>query len=76
MIAKFAERFFFAPLDKRGKSDYNRNTLSSYGGVKVSTGSLRYDKRGGPGNPVKMPNLNNKRQQNCCSGCLIAVPRS
>ena len=34
-----------------------------YGAVKVSTGVLRYDKRGGQDNPVKLSNLKNKRQQ-------------
>ncbi len=28
-----------------------------YGGAKVSTGTLRYDKRGGQDNPVKMSKL-------------------
>ena len=27
----------------------------TYGAVKVSTGILRYDKRGGPGNPLNCP---------------------
>ena len=45
-----------------------------YGGVMVSTGILRYDKRGGQDNPVKMSNLKIKRQQNCCYGCLIDCP--
>ena len=31
------------------------------------------DKRGEPGNLVNGPNLNNKRQQKTCSGCLRAV---
>ena len=43
----------------------------SYGAVRVSTGILRYDKRGGPDNPVKMSNLKNKRQQYCCS-CSVS----
>ena len=30
-----------------------------YGGVPVSTGIVKCDKRAGPGNPVKMPNLKN-----------------
>ena len=37
----------------------------------VSTGILRHDKRGGQDNPVKMSNLNNKRQQYCCS-CSVS----
>ena len=43
----------------------------SYGAVRVSTGILRYDKRGGLGNPVKLSNLKNKRQQYCCS-CSVS----
>ena len=43
----------------------------SYGAVRVSTGILRYDKRGGPDNPVIMSNLKNKRQQYCCS-CSVS----
>ena len=42
-----------------------------YGAAKVSTGILRYDKRGGPDNPDKMSNLKNKRQQYCCS-CSVS----
>ena len=45
--------------------------IFSYGAVRVSTGILRYDKRGGPDNPVKMSNLKNKRQQFCCS-CSVS----
>ena len=33
--------------------------LLFYGGVPVSTGIVKCDKRAGPGNPVKMPNLKN-----------------
>ena len=43
----------------------------SYGAAMVSTGILRHDKRGGQDNPVKMSNLNNKRQQYCCS-CSVS----
>ena len=46
------------------------NTLL-YGGAMVSTGTVRYDKRSGPDNPVKMSTLNNKRQQYCCS-CSVS----
>ena len=45
--------------------------ILKYGAVRVSTGILRYDKRGGQDNPVKMSNLKNKRQQNCCS-CSVS----
>ncbi len=44
----------------------------------VSTGVLRYDKRGGQDNPVKLSNLNNKRQQSSCScsvSCDAALSR-
>ena len=51
-----------------------RKVFPVYGGVMVSTGILRYDKRGGQDNPVKMSNLKIKRQQNCCNGCLIDRP--
>ena len=43
----------------------------THGDAMVSTGVLRYDKRGGLGNPVKLSNLKNKRQQNCCS-CSVS----
>ena len=35
----------------------------TYGAAMVSTGVLRYDKRGGPDNPVILSKLKNKRQQ-------------
>ena len=35
-----------------------RKVFPVYGGVMVSTGILRYDKRGGQDNPDKMSNLN------------------
>ena len=67
-----------SPLDKRQKIEYTtmakKISLLFYGGVMVSTGILRYDKRGGQDNPVKMSNLKIKRQQNCCNGCLIDCP--
>ena len=53
----------FAPVDIPAKKGYNIITLKSYGAAMVSTGVLRYDKRGGPDNPVIMSNLKNKRQQ-------------
>ena len=66
------------PLDKRSKIEYTtkdkRFSSLLFGGVMVSTGILRYDKRGGQDNPVKMSNLKIKRQQNCCYGCLIDCP--
>ena len=40
----------------------------------VSTGILKYDKRGEPGNLVNCLNLKNKRQQYCCYGCLSFTP--
>ena len=60
-------------LDKLLKKLYNTicTSMRSYGAAKVSTGVLRYDKRGGQDNPVKMSNLNNKRQQYCCS-CSVS----
>ena len=42
-----------------------------YGGVPVSTGIMKCDKRVRPGNPVNCPTFKIKRQQYCCSGCLI-----
>ena len=44
------------------------------GGAMVSTGILRQDKRGEPGNLVNCPTLKNKRQQSCCNGCLSFTP--
>ena len=75
-IAEFAELFSRAAcsrLDKRRKKLYNTicTQMHLYGAAKVSTGVLRYDKRGGQDNPVKMSNLNNKRQQYCCS-CSVS----
>ena len=61
----------FAPVDITAKKGYNIFTLKSYGAAMVSTGVLRYDKRGGPDNPVKMSKLKNKRQQYCCS-CSVS----
>ena len=46
-------------------------TYKSHGLVRVSTGILRYDKRGGLDNPVIMSNLKNKRQQ-FCSSCSVS----
>ena len=46
-------------------------TNKSHGAVRVSTGILRYDKRGGPDNPVIMSTFKNKRQQYCCS-CSVS----
>ena len=46
----------------------------AYGAATVSTGIVRYDKRSGLANPVIMANLNNKRQQKSCIGCLIDSP--
>ena len=40
------------------------------GGAMVSTGILRQDKRGEPGNLENCLNLKNKRQQLRCYGCL------
>ena len=40
----------------------------------VSTGILKYDKRGEPGNLVNCLNFKNKRQQYCCYGCLSFTP--
>ena len=64
-------RFFLRKLtvDIQGKKRYNISTEEN-GGAMVSTGILRYDKRGEPGNLVNCPNLKNKRQQYCCYGCL------
>ena len=66
------------PLDKKKKIGYTTKTEVArspvHGGVMVSTGILRYDKRGGQDNPVKMSNFKIKRQQNCCNGCLIDRP--
>ena len=53
----------FYTLDNRRFLMYNIITHKPFGPVRVSTGILRYDKRGGQDNPVKMSNLNNKRQQ-------------
>ena len=50
---------FYKSVDMKPRMVYNINT---YGAAMVSTGVLRYDKRSGPDNPVKMSNLNNKRQ--------------
>ena len=45
-------------LDKRMKKGYtDKVPFRVYGGVMVSTGILRYDKRGGLGKPVKSPPL-------------------
>ncbi len=41
-------------IDKNKKTVYNIFTKKSYGAVRVSTGILRYDKRGGLDNPVIM----------------------
>ena len=57
-------------LDIFQKIIYNYR-IELRGAVRVSTGILRYDKRGGPDNPVKMSNLKNKRQQFCCS-CSVS----
>ena len=67
------------PLDKRGKIEYTTKAEKApfflpYGGVMVSTGILRYDKRGGQDNPVKMSTFKIKRQENSCNGCLIDCP--
>ena len=59
-------------LDKPPFSSYNKS--ASMGPYRISTGVLRHHKRGEPGNLVNCPNLNNKRQQKSCSGCLTAVP--
>ena len=85
--ARRVERYRKKPsaigVDKERNPCYNKNSnkpvFSSevqlqpfpHGGAKVSTGVLRYDKRGGLGNPVKLSNLKNKRQQNCCS-CSVS----
>ena len=49
-------RIFYIPtflvLDKYAVLGYN--TLLTHGPVMVSTGVLRYDKRGGPDNPDKL----------------------
>ena len=58
-------------LDKYNFFGYNILYLKSYGAVRVSTGILRYDKRGGLDNPVIMSKLKNKRQQYCCS-CSVS----
>ena len=61
--SKFADKIssrIVRALDFFGEIVYN---INSYGAAKVSTGILRYDKRGGQDNPVKMSNLKNKRQQ-------------
>ena len=39
------------------------HALIAFGAAMVSTGVLRYDKRGGQDNPVKLSNLKIKRQQ-------------
>ena len=44
-------------LDKQAKIMYNIRTDSPYGGAMVSTGILKYDKRGEPGNLVNCLNL-------------------
>ena len=56
--------------------DISLNIIYNYckelrGAVRVSTGILRHDKRGGQDNPVKLSNLKNKRQQYCCS-CSVS----
>ena len=45
-----------------------------YGGVKVSTGIVRYGKRVAVRARYKTCNLKNKRQQYCCLGGLIRLP--
>ena len=45
-------------VDKQQVFGYNSTTdFCPYGDVKVSTGMLRYDKRGGLSNPVTMLKL-------------------
>jgi len=44
--------------------------LHKNGGAMVSTGILRQDKRGEPGNLVNCLTLKNKRQLSSCYGCL------
>ena len=59
-------------IDKNIFLVYNNIVIpKSYGAVRVSTGILRYDKRGGLDNPVIMSELKNKRQQYCCS-CSVS----
>ena len=48
-MSKLAMRFGLLYLDRTRKAWYNHNR---YGPVKVSTGILPYDKRGGLSNPV------------------------
>ena len=55
--------------------EYNIGEPEENGGAMVSTGILRYDKRGEPGNLVNCLKLKNKRQQYCCYGCLIFALR-
>ena len=55
--------FNIFPLDKANAIIYNYVTVGFHGAVRVSTGILRHDKRGGPDKPVKLSNLKNKRQQ-------------
>ena len=47
-------------VDKWQEIGYN---IDRNGGAMVSTGILKYDKRGEPGNLVNCLNLKNKRQQ-------------
>ena len=49
-------------VDKNKKIAYNICVVL-FGGAMVSTGILKYDKRGEPGNLVNCLNLKNKRQQ-------------
>ena len=64
-------QFLLYTIDNGSKIVYNVSTKKSYGAVRVSTGILRYDKRGGLDNPVIMSKLKNKRQQHCCS-CSVS----
>ena len=61
MIHDFVDQIQKTAVDKPEKTVYNIDTVR-YGGAMVSTGILRYDKRGEPGNLVNCPNLKNKRQ--------------
>ena len=49
-------------VDKNKKMAYNIYVVL-FGDAMVSTGILKYDKRGEPGNLVNCLNLKNKRQQ-------------
>ena len=62
------------PVDSRRKTAYNESVSTRHGGVKVSTGIVRYGKRVAAPTRYKSGKPESKRQQFCCPGGLIRLP--